>query len=370
MTFYNDVEPTACAWLRELMAEGHIGAGQVLEKRIEDIDATYLLGATRFHAFAGIGGWDYALRIAGWPEDVPVWTGSCPCQPLSCAGKRGGEKDERHLWPEFYRLINECRPGVIFGEQVASNDGLEWLDGISLDLEELGYAVGSSDLPAASVGASHIRQRVFWVAYLPGEGSFPSTFGGLHQRQESSGPRNGEFKRYCDVGGVAYRNGGRCEQRDSRERSVSIVDKGGDAGGLAHSAGAELRPEPPTGAGLGAGHPSARADSGLAYSEYVSGCSEYEHKTGERKNEGPCYPAVGRCFSFWHDSVPILCADGKYRRVPAKDGHVEPSLFPLAYGLPGRVGLLRGAGNAIVPQVAAEFVRAFMESVGIRGNQS
>ena len=103
--------------------------------------------------------WPYALRLAGWPDDRNVWTGSCPCQPLSSAGQRKGHADERHLWPAFYSLIAECRPAIVFGEQVASKDGREWLAGVRADLEALGYACGAADLCAAGAGAPHIRQR-------------------------------------------------------------------------------------------------------------------------------------------------------------------------------------------------------------------
>jgi hypothetical protein len=61
---------------------------------------------------------------AGWPDDEPIWTGSCPCQPFSAAGKGGGFADERHLWPAFHWLIEQCRPELVLGEQVASKDGL------------------------------------------------------------------------------------------------------------------------------------------------------------------------------------------------------------------------------------------------------
>ncbi len=98
------------------------------------------------------------------PEDRLVWTGSCPCQPFSCAGKQKGTQDERHLWPEFRRLITECHPPIIFGEQVASKLGREWLAGVRADLEALGYAVGAADLCAAGATAPHLRQRLYWVA--------------------------------------------------------------------------------------------------------------------------------------------------------------------------------------------------------------
>ncbi|MCL2649049.1 MAG: DNA cytosine methyltransferase [Phycisphaerales bacterium] len=120
---------------------------------------------TQVHLFAGIGGWSHALRLAGWPDDRPVWTGSCPCQPFSQAGKKLAQKDDRDLWPEFFRLIRECRPPTIFGEQVTSELGRQWLAGVRTDLEAPGYAVGAADLCAASVGSPHIRQRLFWVAH-------------------------------------------------------------------------------------------------------------------------------------------------------------------------------------------------------------
>ena len=164
MNYYNDIDSFSAAWLRELIADGLIPNGDVDERSIADIEPADLRGYTQCHFFAGIGGWSRALRLAGWPDDRPVWTGSCPCQPFSIAGKGAGFDDERHLWPAFFALIAECRPPAVFGEQVASKLGREWLAGVRLDLEALGYAVGCADLCAASVGAPHIRQRLFWVA--------------------------------------------------------------------------------------------------------------------------------------------------------------------------------------------------------------
>lgn len=158
MTLYNDNDPKCAAWLRELIAQGHLPAGDVTETPIESLHDERLSASTTFHAFAGIGGWPLALQLAGWPADQPVWTGSCPCQPFSCAGARKGNADKRHLWPAWFALIRQCRPHTIFGEQVASAIGHGWLDGISADLEAEGYAVGAVVLGAHSVGAPHIRQ--------------------------------------------------------------------------------------------------------------------------------------------------------------------------------------------------------------------
>jgi DNA (cytosine-5)-methyltransferase 1 len=252
-SYYNENDPKAAAWLRELIKHGHIADGDVDERSIVDVRPDELAGFTQCHFFAGIGGWSYALRLAGWPDDKPVWTGSCPCQPFSVAGKGAGTADERHLWPEFYRLISECRPSTVFGEQVASRAGREWLATVRADLEALGYAFGAADLCAASVGAPHIRQRLYFVADTDHEG--PQRHGRLVTEHDQT-------------------------RRENEER--------------------------------------------------------YERKAG-----------------FWSDAEWLPCRDGKARPV-------EPGTFPLAHGIPARVGRLRGYGNAIVAPLAEAFIRAAM----------
>jgi DNA (cytosine-5)-methyltransferase 1 len=170
--YYNDTDNFACAWLANLMRDGLIPPGEIDERPIEEVSADDVRGFGQRHWFAGIGGWPLALRLAGWPDDRPVDTGSCPCQSFSCAGSRKGVADERHLWPQLRRIVAECRPATIFGEQVTSRLGREWLAGVRADLEALGYAVGAADLCAAGVGAPHIRQRLYFVAYAPGERLF------------------------------------------------------------------------------------------------------------------------------------------------------------------------------------------------------
>lgn len=167
IAYYNEWERYSATWTRNLIAGGKIAPGHVDDRDIKDVRPEDLGGYGQCHFFAGIGTWSYALRCAGWEDEREVWTGSCPCQPFSLAGRRGGTDDARHLWPEWFRLIRECEPGVIFGEQVASD--LAWLDVVSSDLESAGYAIGAFDLCAASVGAPHIRQRLYFVAVSSGE---------------------------------------------------------------------------------------------------------------------------------------------------------------------------------------------------------
>jgi DNA (cytosine-5)-methyltransferase 1 len=162
--YYNEIDPFAVQWLRNLILAGYIADGDVDDRSIVDVHPGDLLGYTQCHFFAGIGIWSHALRSAGWADDRVVWTGSCPCQPFSTQGKKRGLEDERHLWPAWFRLIEKCRPDVCFGEQVAGGAGLAWFDVVSADLERESYAVGAADLCAAGVGAPHIRQRLYWVA--------------------------------------------------------------------------------------------------------------------------------------------------------------------------------------------------------------
>ena len=159
MIYANEIDPVACAVLRHCELADHVD-----ERSIKDVRAGDVGSFRRAHFFAGAGLWEVAARLAGWPDNRELWTGSCPCQPLSVAGQRKGHVDERHLWPDFYRLIAERRPSTIVGEQVASKDGREWLAGVRADLESLGYACGAADLPACSVGAPHKRNRLWWVA--------------------------------------------------------------------------------------------------------------------------------------------------------------------------------------------------------------
>ena len=351
MVYFNEHDKFAAEWLGNLYPEAHVDP-----RDIQDVKPADLVGFERCHFFGGVGGWEHALDLAGFTGSV--WTGSCPCQSISGAGKRKGEKDERHLWPEFYRLIRECRPAIIFGEQTRSGDGPEWLDGISLDLEELGYAVGSSDLCAAGVKAPQARQRLYWVAIAEGERSWAPSFSegdcpseiegrfvesGRHSAIERLAIANGERVRGRrsaeDAGKARAREGERAERK--RVRIDSRND--GNARGLVDSGSARLT---------------------LSQCEVVSGSG--------REDEGRAIEQPGCAWGF----ATIDCRDGERRRVSA-----EPSAFPLAHGIPrdlgrrfpelrplakgaraNRVGRLRGYGNAIVPQVAAMFIQAAMEA--------
>jgi DNA (cytosine-5)-methyltransferase 1 len=164
--YYNEWDKGAAAWLRELIKMGLIADGVVDERSITDVQASDLKGFTQIHLFAGIAGWSQALRMAGWADDRPVLTASLPCQSFSVAGKQLGKADERHLLPHVVELVRKLMPQTMFGEQVEAAIAHEWLDDLHDEFSSLGYEVASSIIPAAAVGAPHIRSRIWWVANL------------------------------------------------------------------------------------------------------------------------------------------------------------------------------------------------------------
>jgi DNA (cytosine-5)-methyltransferase 1 len=337
INYYNENDPKAAAWLRELIKDGHIANGVVDERSIKDVQPHDLTEFTQCHFFAGIGGWSYALRLAGWPDDRAVWTGSCPCQPFSAAGQKGGTEDKRHLWPDFFRLIRERRPPVVFGEQVASKDGLARLDIVSADLESADYAVGAADLCAAGVQAPHIRQRLWFVAHANGADASAERqqHGGKLRLQSANGGALRLAESTIIGWGKECTDDGGQPEGDSAQGWPAGLESSGVLGELAitESEQHDRRRDART----GRGEPTDG-------SSLVNAESEQARLTGR-----PWFPR-GADSADW-----IECIDGKWRPV-------EPGTFPLAYGVPARVGRLRGYGNAIVPQVAAEFVRATMDS--------
>ncbi|WP_413676406.1 DNA cytosine methyltransferase [Pantoea dispersa] len=363
--YYNEFDPFAAQWLRNLIDAGLIAPGIVDDRSITDVTASDLSGFTQCHFFAGIGGWSLALRIAGVPDTFKCWTGSPPCQPFSVAGKQLGQLDERHLAPTFMRLIAQCRPPVLFGEQVAAAIGKHWLDDLFTELEAESYACGAAVLPAASVGAPHKRDRLFFgavgdSAYLRQHRAGNAGTGGRYEhsnngracsmadcddhRQQSGCRRGG-----CKLP-IARNNTGRCEP-------VSCMADTNDARPQGRGGMPECADQQPSGAsGLAGGMADTRSER--ERQDWVSGKSDGRLLAGREKasaaHAGLCGDSrTDPHHGFWSDAEWLGCRDGKFRPV-------EPGTFPLANGIPARVGRLRGYGNAIVPQVAAEFVKAFM----------
>lgn len=334
-------------WLEQLIKNGDITKGDVDDRSIEEIKPQDVAGYDRCHFFAGVGTWDYALNRAGW-GDRPVWTASLPCQPFSSAGKRKGGKDERHLLPVYLELVKKCRPNTQIGEQVASSEivGTEleasfviavqngdyakanklakrlvaqkgftftsrWVDDLHAEMEKAGYAVGYDVLGAHSVGAAHIRQRLYWVANNCCE---------RHKEQQS-------------IKGVSQQT----HEHDDRKNT---------------SRGSLLaNPE------------NCRGKGGL--SEIPGSHEEQQTRQESRQNETK-QPIYGGADIEW-----LYCRDNKYR--PIKSG-IKPLVDGVAGKLvqggdtsapievnntqEARRMRLKGYGNAIQAQTATAFIRA------------
>ena len=351
--YYNEIEPYAAEWLRNLIKAGHIADGEVDTRSIVDVQPFDLQGFDQCHFFAGIGGWSHALRLAGWPDDRPVWTGSCPCQPFSVAGKGGGVNDERHLWPHFYRLIRACRPNVVVGEQVAGKAGYGWFDGVRADLETDHYACRAVDIPALAVNAPHIRQRLYWTACSVADGDDGGRQWGSRdgdgERDGQAGERHedhglfagcGEDRRYVadteiSGWGQGVENAGRVREGDSLQGSSGRPSQHGDAQPV-HMADAN---------NCGSFTQSNRNN------RKVDGTVSGKESAGHQSTI--CFTPRSSDNSFWSDHIWLTGSDGKSRRA-------KPGLPLLAHGVSNRVGRLRAYGNAIVPPLAAEVIKALM----------
>ena len=371
--------------------------GDVDERSIEDVTPDDLRPYTQCHFFAGIGVWSLALQRAGWPDDRPVWTGSCPCQPFSAAGKGNGFADERHLWPAWFHLITQCKPPIVLGEQVASKDGLGWLDLVSSDMEGAGYAVGASDLCAAGFGGAHIRQRLYFVGVADAEGTGGrqnirairgSEGPGLRNAERQNSRRPGIGTRRIShsnpTGGLDHHHhhqgsqghagdGGEASGREGPERPVAEASVSGgmalpnsrERERLANGEGRERDGETTewneSDCSVESGSPTSRlADAPSAgpfpgaQPRIHSGEESRRAWNGEPERPGSVSgsahaPMLGRNAADW-----LYCRDGKWRPV-------EPGTFPLAHAAPARVGRLRAYGNGLDLETATGFVEAVME---------
>jgi DNA (cytosine-5)-methyltransferase 1 len=188
--YYNENDAQVAAWLTELIKMKLIAPGVVDTRSIKDVDSTEIKAFDQWHFFAGIGGWSYALKQAGWDDDRQVLSGSCPCQPWSTSGNQQGFDDPRHLWPDMVRLIRELRPRTIFGEQVAPKESMYWWDLVASDLEAANYAAAAMDLSAASIGAYHQRPRLFWVAERLANTNEPKSTRGISRGSSQGVPKD------------------------------------------------------------------------------------------------------------------------------------------------------------------------------------
>ncbi len=244
--------------------------------------------------FAGVPIYDDICNFDGQPfRGVWLLTGGFPCQPFSLAGKRRGASDDRALWPEMLRVIDEAKPRWVLGENVPGIVSME-LDNVLADLERLNYSAWSLTVPACAVDARHRRDRV-WI--------------------------------------VAHATGGQDDGRKCRD--VSEAEGRGESLNAAADSGRET----------------------LAVADSLNGRARTGRQNGAPARNGgedvPDANGAGR------EEQRRTLADGEEHEA-AQCGNrwqPEPAICRVANGIPNRVDRLRGLGNAIVPQVAAQLIR-------------
>jgi DNA (cytosine-5)-methyltransferase 1 len=322
--YYNEIDQDAAAWLRINIDAGLCAPGFVDTRSIKEVQPDDLYGFDQHHFFAGIGGWSYAARLAGWPDAQPLWTASCPCQPFSVAGKQAGTDDARHLWPDLLRLWRAFRPACGVGEQVAGSAGYGWFDGVRADLEREGYAGRAVDIPACAIDAPHQRQRLYWVALA---------------YTESGGSRAGLCEDAEIVNGTEPSDGHGVTLGDAIGPRLEGQRWDGDRGG-----------EWPQ-----SDRSASEADGGeLAYPNIT--VVQGQSSTGQlRVDEQDARTHHGRNGSWWSGADWIICHDQKARRV------ADAGAPLLVDGFPNRILAWRGFGNAIVPPLAAEVIGALSD---------
>ena len=331
-------------------------------------------------------------------DQIDIITGGYPCQPFSVAGNKKGEQDPRHLWPEYFRLVKECRPTWVIGENVGGHIKLG-LDTVLKDLESEGYSTRTFSISAASIGANHKRERVWIVAYSECNANLreKSRVNGEEKKMESKHRENdsasGEFIRTSTVRKsdngydetLADSNKGRCSsfldkgssnQKNKRgennsEQSSSIKDVADSNDRLSNGKNEEVR----TGRNTFNNGSSNLANSG---SERLEGHRrEYELREdseegkvsrssenvanserigqqGSRKPIGPGNTETnsnGKTSGFNHGSE-------------GEEGwwDVEPNVGRVAHGISKRVDRLKSLGNSLIPQIPYYIGQSIIQS--------
>jgi DNA (cytosine-5)-methyltransferase 1 len=285
-----------------------------------------------------------------WKDEIFLLTGGFPCQPFSCAGKRRGTDDNRYLWPEMLRVIKEFKPTWVIAENVRGlltiEQGLVF-EQVCADLEREGYEVQPFVIPACAVNAPHRRDRVWIVAYAghrDGQGA------------ENSGEPKGQIPCPEDASQLKRSNSNARKEPTFNTASFGRNDgsshrQGGQIQGIAVGENEEDKQERNR-RKCGAG----KRDSTLPYSsdERLQRSQQADRKKGTQSDDQLLYGRNREWDRNWLEVATKLCRvdDGLPCELDGfkltKAGH--------------RVERLKALGNAIVPQVAIEIMKAIKET--------
>ena len=262
------------------------------------------------------------LEADGIPSPNII-TGGFPCQPFSVAGKQKGTSDDRHLWPEMFRIIKEFKPRWVIGENVPGiiniQDGVVF-ETVCTDLESEGYEVQTFNIPASAVGAPHQRKRIWIVA---------NSRRTLRQRSSIREENENEIRK---------------ENADMFKRSSSSSESN-----VANAKGEGTRENDK---GLWS------RTSGVSGGQRTSGTKEKLANTDSEGLEGQRQSSGQFSEKFFTSDN----SEGQQRTMDQGWWSVEPNVGRVAHGVPGRVHRLKALGNSIVPKIAEEIGRAIIKA--------
>jgi len=287
-------------------------------------------------------------------ETPDIITGGFPCQPFSVAGKQKGTDDDRHLWPEMFRIIKVFQPKFVIGENVPGivniQDGVVF-ETVCTDLEDEGYEVQPFNIPAAAVGAPHQRKRIWFIAVKSDvgnsehNGSLTSTIEGSFDKTS-----NNNEKRQNET--IKF-------ERTSKSRNSE--DVANTNSGL-HRGGRTVEPSRENGEGVLHFKEEEQAREHLR-SETIGRSSIRGENKKLADTNGERLEGFGQ--SSRQLSKTFFATDSSEERQRTMDQgwwSVEPNVGRVANGVSGRVHRLRGLGNSIVPQIVEEIGKAIIEA--------
>jgi len=249
-------------------------------------------------------------------DQIDIITGGYPCQPFSVAGRKKGEEDPRHVWPEMFRLIQELRPTWVIGENVGGHIKLG-LDSVLENLESEGYSARTFSISASSIGANHKRERVWIIANLANSQRLGRAEGTKKSEELTREKSSDQFDN---------RSEGRIESKPSQVMADSEGIKSWEQTeweGRKNSSG---------GSSNSRGHSQERTKD-VADSE---GSNRNEHEINREHGKASSQEIFGNGSSI--SGVSAWWS-------------VEPSVGRVAHGVPDRVDRLKCLGNSVVPQI-------------------
>ena len=308
--------------------------------------------------------------INGKEIETDVLVGGFPCQPFSVAGKRKGKEDERHLWPEMFRIIKEARPSIVIGENVPGIINTQMALGQCVsDLESEGYKVQPVVLPACSVNAPHRRYRVFIIAMVDTDNLRLEQYNetqkeeqirwaetpSLSRSENVANPNSSSFTSWesrgadREVSSESERLRGGESQRETRKEFGSGSENVANSNSFGHrrwnsqgcSSGGETRILPGEQEGRETWSETERCSE--SYRNYVA------NSTASRPQTSPeeCFEQKG---TEEADAIaPYSGTIGDFN--PRDNWSVEPNVGRVAHGISDRVDRIKSLGNAVVPQL-------------------